>query len=69
MKIQLRHKFEDIISVENLLLAWQEFIKGKRNRRDVQIFSLDLMDNILQLHQELSSQTYLFGVVETRECF
>ncbi len=69
MKIQLRHKFEDIISVENLLLAWQEFIKGKRRRRDVQIFSLDLMDNILQLHQELSSQTYLFGVVETRECF
>ncbi|MEK9186185.1 MAG: reverse transcriptase/maturase family protein [Patescibacteria group bacterium] len=61
MKIQLRHKFEDIISVENLLLAWQEFIKGKRNRRDVQIFSLDLMDNILQLHQELSSQTYQHG--------
>ncbi len=61
MKIQLRHKFEDIISVENLLLAWQEFIKGKRRRRDVQIFSLDLMDNILQLHQELSSQTYQHG--------
>ena len=32
MKIQLSHKFEDIISIDNLLLAWQEFIKGKRNR-------------------------------------
>ncbi|MEK7192026.1 MAG: reverse transcriptase/maturase family protein [Patescibacteria group bacterium] len=61
MKIQLTHKFEDIISVENLLSAWQEFIKGKRNRRDVQIFSIDLMDNILQLHQDLASKTYQHG--------
>jgi hypothetical protein len=35
MKIILNHKFEDIINVENLLLAWQEFIKGKRNKKDV----------------------------------
>ncbi len=61
MKIQLIHKFEDTISVENLLLAWQEFIKGKRSRYDVQVFSLNLMDNILQLHQELASKTYEHG--------
>ena len=61
MKIQLTHKFEDIISVENLLLAWQEFIKGKRNKPDVQIFSLNLMDNILQLHQDLASKAYIHG--------
>jgi len=50
VKIQLSHKFEDIVSVENLLAAWREFIRGKRQRRDVQEFSLDLMDNILELH-------------------
>jgi len=50
MKIQLVHKFEDIISLENLLAAWREFIRGKRQRLDVQEFSLDLMDNILELH-------------------
>ncbi|MDP3901601.1 MAG: reverse transcriptase domain-containing protein [bacterium] len=58
MKIQLAHKFEDIISIENLLSAWREFIRGKRNKRDVQEFSLQLMDNILELHYELTNHTY-----------
>jgi len=50
MKRQLSYKFEDIVSVENLLEAWREFIRGKKKRRDVREFSLDLMDNILKLH-------------------
>jgi RNA-directed DNA polymerase len=58
MKIQLSHKFEDIISVENLLLAWGEFIKGKKNKKDVQEFSLRLMDNIFDLHFDLANLTY-----------
>jgi retron-type reverse transcriptase len=61
MKIQLSHKFEDIISVDNLLLAWREFVKGKRNKKDVQKFSLRLMDNILQLHHDLKNKTYEHG--------
>jgi RNA-directed DNA polymerase len=52
------HSYHDIISVENLLLAWQEFIKGKRGRKDVQVFERDLMKNILDLHRELISKTY-----------
>ncbi len=35
MKIQLSHKFSEIISLENLLTAWQEFLTGKRHRLDV----------------------------------
>ena len=58
MKIQLRHSFEDIVSVENLLEAWKEFIKGKRQRKDVQEFSLNLMDNILELHSGLINHIY-----------
>ncbi len=60
-RIQLTHIFEDIISVENLLAAWGEFIKGKRNKPDVQKFAFNLFDNILQLHQELANKSYEHG--------
>lgn len=58
MKIQLVHNFQDIISVENLLAAWEEFAQGKRNKPDVQAFSLHLMDNIFSLHDDLISHQY-----------
>ncbi len=61
MKIQLTHKFEDIICLENLLLAWKEFEKGKKQKKDVQIFQLKLMDNIFSLHHELLNHTYKHG--------
>ncbi len=60
-RILFRHSFDEIISVENLLVAWQEFLKGKRGKKDVQEFEFNLIDNILQLHEELSSQTYRHG--------
>jgi retron-type reverse transcriptase len=58
MRIQLVHVYEDIISVENLLLAWREFVSGKKQKGDVQEFSLRLMDNILELHAELAAKAY-----------
>lgn len=61
MKIQLRHNFEDIVSVDNLLEAWKEFIKGKRGKHDVQEFSFHLMDNIFMLNAELLDHTYKHG--------
>ena len=61
MKIQLSHTFEEIISVENLLIAWKEFECGKKSRKDVQIFSMRLMDNIFSLHNELFNHTYKHG--------
>lgn len=61
MKIQLCHSFEKMISVENLLVAWKEFARGKKHRKDVQAFSLRLMDNIFALHAELSHHTYNHG--------
>jgi RNA-directed DNA polymerase len=53
--------YENIISPENLLKAWKEFLRGKRKKRDVQEFQLDLMDNILELHRELKSFRYEHG--------
>lgn len=61
MKIQLTHKFGDIISVDNLLEAWKEFVRGKRCRRDVCEFSLNLMDNIFSLYSDLFNHTYKHG--------
>ncbi len=61
MKIQLAHTFEDIICIENLLEAWKEFVRGKRKKSDVQEFQLYLMDNILNLHDELTHHTYRHG--------
>jgi len=44
--------------VENLLEAWKEFKVGKAKRKDVQEFEIDLMSNILLLHEELMFKTY-----------
>src|SRR3989344_1194696 len=52
------HTYHDIISIENLLQAWQEFVKGKKSRRDVQEFERHLMFNLINLHHDLSNQTY-----------
>ena len=61
MKNILIHNYKNIISVENILEAWQEFLRGKRNKPDVQEFSLGLMDNIFNLHYDLSHHTYKHG--------
>lgn len=61
MKIQLKTKYEEIISLENLLLAWQEFVRGKKNKRDVQEFGLRLMDNLFSLRLDLINHTYKHG--------
>ncbi len=57
----MTHSYDDIISLENLCLAWQEFIRGKRNKRDVQEFGYQLMDNIIALHTDLANKTYAHG--------
>lgn len=57
----LIHTYEDIISAENLLAAWREFVSGKKNKTDVQEFQAHLMDNILELHEDLSNERYRHG--------
>jgi retron-type reverse transcriptase len=56
--IKFTHKYQDIISLDNLLVAWKEFRNGKRSRKDVQIFECDLMRNILRLHENLETKSY-----------
>ena len=53
--------YNDIISIENLLEAWKEFLKGKRGKKDVQEFQYKLSDNIFALHTDLKNMTYVHG--------
>ena len=60
-KIQFVHSFQNIISIENLLEAWEEFAVGKRSKSDVQEFENHLMDNIIRLHIDLRDHVYRHG--------
>jgi RNA-directed DNA polymerase len=53
--------YEDIIALPNLLASWQEFLRGKRRRKDVAEFSLNFLDNVSVLHEQLSQKTYRHG--------
>lgn len=53
--------FHTITSVENLLEAWKEFLRGKRRKPDVQEFGMHLMDNLFSLHRDLISGAYRHG--------
>src|SRR3989344_2342320 len=55
------HNLADLISIENLFQAWSEFRKGKRKRKDVQIFERNLEDNLFNLYQKLKDRTYKHG--------
>ncbi len=65
VKIACHIKYKDIISLENLLISWCEFLRGKRKRKDVAEFSLNLMDNILSLHKDLLDKAYRHGGYES----
>ena len=66
MKIKFSHEFEELVDMENLIDGWQEFLKGKKNKKDVQEFQFHLMDNILSLHRDLINGNYKHGGYE---CF
>lgn len=59
-----RHTYEEVIGVENLLSAWQEFVAGKRGRVDVQAYQLNLVGNLFDLHSRLAGQSYVHGPYE-----
>ena len=60
-RIQFGHRYDEIISAENLLEAWKEFKRGKGKKEGVQRFQLRLMEHILTLHADLRNRTYRHG--------
>ncbi|MEQ1561272.1 MAG: reverse transcriptase/maturase family protein [Nitrospira sp.] len=53
-----QHFFQEIGFLEKLFLAWNEFVKGKKNKRDVAEFSLRLSENIFVLYEDLKNKSY-----------
>lgn len=53
--------FNQIVSLDNLLAAWRDFRRGKRNKADVQLFEWHLEDNVFGLHEDLVSGRYRHG--------
>ncbi len=61
--------FDKIISLENLFAAWEEFLRGKRGRRDVVVFSMQVEDHLFYLHRRLADGTWRHGgYAEFRAC-
>lgn len=60
----MNHDYKNIISIKNLCEAWTEFIRGKKSKRDVAEFSLNLSQNIFRLHEELRTKMYRHGAYE-----
>ncbi len=58
------HTYDDIISLDNILEAWREFKRGKSKKKDVQIFEMHVMDNLIALHHDLKSEDYTHGPYE-----
>ncbi|PIP66850.1 MAG: hypothetical protein COV79_05180 [Parcubacteria group bacterium CG11_big_fil_rev_8_21_14_0_20_41_14] len=44
-----------------MLRAWEEFLHGKRKKKDVILFQANLMDNIFALYDELVGKIYRHG--------
>lgn len=55
------HVFNSIISIQNLLESWKEFYHDKKQNKDVQEFSLKLMDRLMEIHEILKNETYNHG--------
>lgn len=50
--------YDKVIALPNILMAWEQFASGKSNRKEIIYYWKHLEDHILDLHQELYSQTY-----------
>lgn len=61
MRKTFTHIYNDIISLENILEAWQGFKRRKKKKLDVEEFEMRLMNNIISLHEDLKNKAYNHG--------
>ena len=54
-------KYADLVSPENLFVAFDEFKRGKRKKEDVMRFEENLEENVFELSEQLLAKTYLHG--------
>ena len=57
----IKNLCNETISTENLFLAWRDFCRGKRKKKDVMQFEYKLEENVYKLHRQLKDGTYTHG--------
>jgi retron-type reverse transcriptase len=57
-------RLSEILTYENILKAWEDFVKGKRKRDDVHSFAIRLGDNLLDVFTDLKKKTYTHGLYQ-----
>ncbi|MBI3251355.1 MAG: Retron-type reverse transcriptase [Candidatus Andersenbacteria bacterium] len=60
MKI-FKNVIDEVISLEALFMAWDEFRRGKTGKDDVLKFGYELESQIFALHLDLQAKTYRHG--------
>ncbi len=60
-----RNLFKEVISFENLILAWKKARKGKTKNADIIKFEEDLFCNLMALHYELKFHAYKPRALQT----
>jgi len=60
--MKIWHNFcSEIITLERVFKAWEEFSKGKKGKADVALFERNLEDNLFTLYELLKNKTYKHG--------
>lgn len=59
--MRFTNTYNSIITIENLLLTWERFLRGKKHKKDVMKFQAELTTNINSLYADLKNNTYIHG--------
>ena len=59
--IMFSKNYNDIVDIENILIAWNGFLRGKRYKKDVVVFQAKLSQNIVSLYYDLQNRAYKHG--------
>lgn len=54
-------QYVDLVSPENIFVAFDEFKRGKRKKEDVMYFEKNLEENVFELSEQLMTKTYMHG--------
>lgn len=53
--------FDEVVSLKNLVRAWEQFRRGKMRKRGVVAFAARAEDQLFALHDELRRGSYVHG--------
>ena len=65
MPKKLKINFDDKLTFDSLIQAYERASIGKKNKKEVLLFEMDLETNIIKILNELKNETYEFGKYRT----